>query len=252
MLLFIVAGVFFATYFVELGKPINEAPVYPRSPDSTPPEIRFIPNTPLVRTVRGSMVTINIFVVDWQNEIESCDLTKYDVALDGSLENYTILEEGGDYIVYKPGSTEYKRKLYPGSRDELRIIWRRPVMDTSHHQIHIIAFDSAKNRGDMYYNFKIEVVQNTPSYYFVEPEEFELDRAVLPIDMRVTSNGSMISFVRILMDGIDIGGMAKTTPGSYYFEIHSINVPTGLHTCTICVVLRSSITLTYTFCTLWT
>jgi hypothetical protein len=241
IVLFVFAASLLVVYFGELGRPIDDTPIYPRVPDEEFPEVHFVPNAPVIRAVPGSVLTFSFFVMDWKNDIENVIVTRYDVEVNGALSNQTILTEDIDYLVFEPGSSGYERKVFLGCRGEMRIRWRMTARDITR-EIHVTARDSAGNIGTHVYKFRVEAVQHCPDFELEEPAEFLMDAPVIPVELVVFENETLIDGVSVYVDGFLQGDLVEGA-GYYAGSIQTVNIPSGLHILEVRVTLRSGVAM---------
>ena len=236
---FCLAGVFLTMYVFENQRPVDDSPIYPATPDNGRPELYFIPNVHVIRALQGQEVPVNIIAVDWQSEIDFHALYM----------NSTLLTEGAEYIIYRPGTTDYPRKIFTGCRDEFRIIWRCTALElTKSYELTLVTEDSAGNPSSMVYTFTVEVVQNAPTFHVLEPESFVADQLVIPVELELTANETMVRSMDVYISGQDMGPLTHTGGVTWRLDVSTALVPTGLHTMDIAIRLRSGLMISVYRC----
>lgn len=239
ILFFVLAGVFLTLYAFENQKPIDDSPIYPATPDNTGPEIFFVPSVERIRALLNQEIVITIIVVDWQGEIDFYALYR----------NSTLLTEGNDYILHVPGTTDYPRKIFTGCRDEFRITYRITALaETTSYEIRIVTEDSAGNPSAMVYSFKVEVVQNAPEFQVLNPDAFVADQLVIPVEVELTANQTMVKSMDVYISGQDMGPLLPVGGDLWRLDVNAIMVPTGLHTMDIAIRLRSGLMISIYIC----
>jgi hypothetical protein len=243
MVLFVFAGCLLTIYFWNMAQPLTDEPIYPRSPDITPPYVDFVPHTAKITAIPNTIITVNIIVHDTQNEIADVVVWRYDIAADGeTLENQTQLIKDINYLVFKPGTNGYERKIFSGSYSEERLRWSFTARDINI-MLHVVPRDGVGNSLSYEYKFRVEAVQNAPVYYLNEPDNFVMDESVIPVELIVTNGSAQIRDIKLKIDSVTQSSLVMMHQGVYSTTLMSANIPTGLHTLEVTVVLRSGIEL---------